>query len=102
MCYYTTGLDLGYITKKDGQWTSGTVESEGYVGMFPSIALDDNGEAHMSYYDYSDETLRCARISGVEDIRTDESFLASYWWLLMTLIIIGVVAAIAGIMWKKR
>ncbi|MBS3817382.1 MAG: hypothetical protein KGY76_07460 [Candidatus Thermoplasmatota archaeon] len=105
VCYYSTSLDFRYTTKKDGKWTVGTVDSEGYVGMYPSIALDDNGDAHMSYYDFSDENLKYARTSGVEDLNdegSDKGFLASYWWLLLILIISGVSIAIAVAISKKR
>ncbi len=45
--------DLKYARKlPGGGWKAETVDSEGDVGWFPSIAVDSSGQPHISYYDF--------------------------------------------------
>ena len=43
--------DLKYAIKDGGAWTISTVDSEGDVGRFPSLALDEQGNPSISYYE---------------------------------------------------
>jgi hypothetical protein len=45
--------DLKYARKlPGGGWSAETVDAEGDVGWFPSIAVDSSGQPHISYYDF--------------------------------------------------
>jgi len=37
-------------------WTIQTVDSDGYVGAWSSLALDSNDKVHISYHDYGEAT----------------------------------------------
>ena len=43
--------DLRYAIKDGGSWNISTVDSEGDVGRFPSLALDEQGNPSISYYE---------------------------------------------------
>ena len=43
--------DLKYAIKDNGAWNLSTVDSEGDVGLFPSLALDKQGNPVISYYE---------------------------------------------------
>ena len=45
-------------------WSIETVDSDGDVGAYPSIALDNNGYPHISYRDSTKEDLKYAKWSG--------------------------------------
>ena len=47
-----------------GGWIIQTVDSEGVVGHYTSIALDSSGHPHISYQDYGNEDLKYARWDG--------------------------------------
>jgi len=51
---------LKYATNASGSWVSSTVDSNGDIGYYSSIALDSNGKAHISYYDFSYRDLMYA------------------------------------------
>ena len=54
----------------DLQWNITTVESEGDVGTYSSIAVDGNGHAHISYYDAGQTRLRFANNSSGDWVAT--------------------------------
>ena len=45
-------------------WDIETVDSEGCVGYFSSVALDSSGYPHISYSDWNDDALKYARWTG--------------------------------------
>jgi hypothetical protein len=57
-----------------GEWHIETVDSDGYVGRFTSIALDDFGYPHISYQDHGNSDLKYAYWDGASwQIETVES-----------------------------
>jgi len=47
-------------------WSIETVDSEGSVGKYNSIAVDSEGNPHISYYDYTNNYLKYAKWTGSE------------------------------------
>jgi C1A family cysteine protease len=63
--YYTAGAAelsgaLKYASNASGIWVTETVDEEGLVGMYSSLALDSNGKAHISYYSAPTRDLKYA------------------------------------------
>lgn len=61
------GQDLKYALKDGGDWTISTVDSAGDVGRYPSLALDQDDNPVVSYYQTLSETsgaIRLARWDG--------------------------------------
>jgi hypothetical protein len=55
------------VTAQDNPaWSIETVDSEGDVGRFSSIALDSTGNPHISYYDQTNYDLKYAKWTGTE------------------------------------
>jgi len=52
--------DLKYAYKGVAGWQIEVVDSEGWVGHFPSLRIDESGRVHIGYYDDSDYDLRYA------------------------------------------
>jgi len=56
---FVTG-DLKYATIKNGAWVKETVETEGTIGTYTSIALDSSGNPQISYRDETGGLLKHA------------------------------------------
>ncbi len=67
--------DLRYAHTENGTWMNETVDSEGLVGLLPSVATDNNNNPHISYLDLTDRRLMYAtkkkQIKAVIDIDPD-------------------------------
>jgi len=48
------------VNQSTGEWHIETVDSEGDVGYYNSIALDSGGYPHVSYFDYTNKDLKYA------------------------------------------
>ncbi|MFB0500330.1 MAG: carboxypeptidase regulatory-like domain-containing protein, partial [Candidatus Hadarchaeaceae archaeon] len=59
-----TNEDLKYARWTGTSWEIQTVDSEGDVGDFTSIALDSGDNPHISYFDRGDFDLEYARWTG--------------------------------------
>jgi hypothetical protein len=51
---------LKYAYQDDAGWHIETVDSEGNVGLYASLALDGGGYPHISYLDWSNGDLKYA------------------------------------------
>jgi hypothetical protein len=57
-------FDLKYATKSGASWNVTTVDEEGDVRKWTSLALDATGFPHISYYDYWEGALKFAYYNG--------------------------------------
>lgn len=62
--YVAYGGDNLYLATKKETWQIQTVDVNGVVGKYPSIALDKDNYPHISYYDGHFGTLKYARWDG--------------------------------------
>jgi hypothetical protein len=61
--------DLKYSVKNGESWETSTVDSQGDVGRYASMALDSQGNPAISYYEATDESsgyIKLARWNGSE------------------------------------
>jgi fibronectin type 3 domain-containing protein len=56
--------NLRYATNAGGDWDITVVDRAGKVGWRPSLALDADGRAHISYYDHDNTALKYATNAG--------------------------------------
>ncbi len=59
-----TNYDLKYAAWDGNGWKIETLDSNGYVGEFTSLALDSAGNPHISYLDYTNDDLKYATWDG--------------------------------------
>lgn len=66
--------DLRYTYKRDGTWTTETVDAPGDVGLLPSLVIDAQDNPHVSYYDATRFDLRYAtKVGGSWVVATVDS-----------------------------
>lgn len=63
-CESPTGSDHQGGADPVLSWHIETVDSDYYVGLYPSIVLDGDGHPHISYYDPDREDLKYAHFDG--------------------------------------
>ena len=61
ICFQDLANHLVYATNDSGTWARETVDQDGHVGNYCSLALDSAGLAHISYQDYDLKDLKYAR-----------------------------------------
>lgn len=59
-------VDLKYAYRDGGKWHVETVDSDGEVGGYNSLALDAKGLPHISYQDWENDSLNYAYHDGVQ------------------------------------
>ena len=62
--YDKTNGDLKYAEWDGESWDIETVDSEGDVGLYSSLALDSDGNSHIAYYDKTNGDLKYAVWNG--------------------------------------
>jgi hypothetical protein len=67
---FANGGDLEYATNVSGSWVIQTVDSDGDVGWYNSIAVDSNNKAHISYYDGTNFDLKYATNASYASVLT--------------------------------
>ncbi|MCB9133964.1 MAG: hypothetical protein H6636_00960 [Anaerolineales bacterium] len=68
---YFLGGNLHYATKPNSTWQTETVDTNGDVGYYTSLAVDDSHDIHISYYRQDTGELRHAEnIDGDWDLET--------------------------------
>jgi len=63
-CYYANGQGLKCARLKNETWEIQTVESGNGTGIHPSLAVDNQGRPHISYYDQNLKSLKHAFLDG--------------------------------------
>ena len=56
--------DLRYAHRTANGWVVETVDGDGFVGMYSSLALDQSGKPHISYFDRTQDALKYASRTG--------------------------------------
>ena len=54
--YDDTAKELKYAVKSGDSWEISTVDSEGDVGRYPALVIDNNNNAYISYYEMMSNT----------------------------------------------
>jgi hypothetical protein len=62
--YQSDNNDLAYAYLSGGVWNFQTVDTEGDVGLYPSLELDANDRPYISYYDATNGNLKFAYWNG--------------------------------------
>ena len=74
--------NLKYATNASGAWVTTTVDSDGVVGLYTSIAVDSSDMVHISYisyYDYDNYDLKYATNASGEWVTTTvDEFVGGY------------------------
>jgi hypothetical protein len=64
IAYHTNALDLAYTYYDGSDWHQETVDTEGDVGKYLSMALDSANRPHISYVEFTTGTLKYAHHDG--------------------------------------
>ena len=65
IAYYTSAAKLGYAKKDPGEeWSTTAADDNSFVGQYNSIAVDSDGNPHISYYDEGNGDLKYAYVDG--------------------------------------
>jgi hypothetical protein len=67
LCLTTAGAQAASSVETSADWTESTVDASGQMGQHVSLALDRDGRAHLTYYEFksgSRRQLRYARWTG--------------------------------------
>ncbi|MCK5641050.1 MAG: hypothetical protein KAJ19_09645, partial [Gammaproteobacteria bacterium] len=68
------GFDAFIIEVKASGWDTRIIDQTNVVGLYSSIAIDEDGNAYISYYDETDQDLKCAENqSGTWNMETVDS-----------------------------
>lgn len=83
----STDVDLKYAAWNGSAWQIETVDTEGNVGWWPSLALDPvTGEPRISYLDLTNNDLRYAALNGSAwQIETVDAAGVVGWWTSLAL-----------------
>ncbi len=52
--------DLKYATNASNSWVTATIDGDGNVGFYNSLAVDSTGRVHIAYTNYTDQSLKYA------------------------------------------
>ena len=78
--------NLNYTTNASGEWVVETVDGDGSIGWFPSIAVDSSDNVHMSYSDGDNEDLKyTTKASGEWVVETVDSDGSVGWFPTMAM-----------------
>lgn len=84
----------------DSEWSIQTVDSEGNVGYYTSIALDSSDRPHISYYDETNDDLKYARWTPNNEVGTPAPDNELPIWVIAVVVVACV--AVGTIIFIKR
>ena len=61
--YDDTAKELKYAVKSGDSWEISTVDSEGDVGRYPALVIDNNNNAYISYYEMMSNTSGYTKVA---------------------------------------